>query len=345
MHWTVAASFIDKFESKKNTWLTPYVPGTRHQFDFVPRAEPLQKWHDRKSAMTGLKDWRLYWQQGMEAIKATQGGLITVFPQPAVVVGMQQRLLGKRIPVIAWLFNVGSCYPGIRQWLSQVSLKQIDCFVVHTRQEREMYNQWLGIPLERFEFVPYQSPEIPITEEENTTDPFLVALGSAHRDFSSLFQAVEKLNIPTVVASGKTALQGYSIPQNVTTPFGIKIQECRRLAQQARISIVPLLPNPLTTAGGQITIVEAMRMGRAIIASRCHGAQDYIEHGKTGLLVEPRSVDDLMQAIEMLWNDSALRDRLGLAAKNYATDNFSDEAVGISLGKILDRVADKVGMY
>lgn len=69
---------------------------------------------------------------------------------------------------------------------------------------------------------------------------------------------------------------------------------------------------------GIITIVEAMLMGRPVIATRCLGAEHYIRHGETGLLVEPQSVDDLMDAIKMLCHDSGLRDRLGQAAKSYA---------------------------
>lgn len=345
MHWTIAAPFINKSNLKNQDWLIPFVPRTRHHFDIIPRGEPLQSWHERKSAVTGLKDWLIYWQHGVEAIKATEGGVITVFPQLPAVVGMQQRMTSKRIPVVAWLFNVGTCSEGMRRKFAQFSLEPIDCFVVHTRREREIYNQWLGIPIDRFEFVPYQSGEIPITHEENKTDPFITALGSAHRDFPTLFQAVSKLNIPTIVASGSRAIQGLSIPPQVKTPLGITKTECWQLAQQARINVVPLLPNPSVTAAGQITIVEAMRMGRAVITTRCFGAEDYIEHGKTGLLVEPQSVDDLMQAIELLWKDSALRDRLGQAAKIYAKENFSDEAVGFELNRILDRVADKAGMY
>ncbi|BDA66123.1 hypothetical protein CAL7716_002890 [Calothrix sp. PCC 7716] len=88
-----------------------------------------------------------------------------------------------------------------------------------------------------------------------------------------------------------------------------------------------------------------MQMGRAVIATRCHGAEDYIQHGETGLLVEPNSVDDLTQAIEMLWNDADLRNRLGQAAKRYALDNFSCESSGAALGKILDKVADSHNTY
>jgi glycosyltransferase involved in cell wall biosynthesis len=344
MHWTVAAPFIHSFEQVGSAWLTPFVPGNRHQFTIIPRQKPLPNWHDRTSSVTEYQDWLTYWQQGKEAVQASKGGVILVFPQLAATVGIQQHLVRRRVPVVAWLFNVGSCSSGIRRWLAQVSLDRIDRFVVHTRREQEMYSQWLGLPIERFEFVPYQVPEISVDYEENTEHPFLVALGSAHRDFSTLFEAVEKLNLPTIVASGKRALEGFTIPPGVKTPFGIKKQDCLRLAQEARINIVPLLFQEEITAAGQVTLVEAMRMKRAIIATRCNGVEDYIKDGETGLLVEPHSTQDLVQAIDRLWNDAELRDRLGLNAGRYAAENFSDEAAGVALGRVLDSVADQIGM-
>lgn len=339
MHWTVAASFIHD-PAVDGDWLLPYIPGDRHQFTIIPHSEPLANWHNQSSPVTGYKRWLQYLNQGRAAVQQTQGGVITVFPQLASSVGMYQQLYRKPVPIVAWLFNVGKCYPGIRRYMAQMSLRNVTQFVVHTRRECEIYSDWLGIPRERFKFIPYQSAEIPILYEENTTAPFIASLGSAHRDFATLLTVVEQLKIPTVIASGKRALSGLDIPAWVKTPFGIGKQECLQLAQEARINVIPLRSNELITAAGQVTLVEAMRMGRAVIASSCNGAEDYIIHGETGLLVEPHSTKDLSNAIELLWNDTALRIRLGQAAKRYATEHFSDEASGSALGSILTEIAD-----
>ncbi|NJL21396.1 MAG: glycosyltransferase family 4 protein [Leptolyngbyaceae cyanobacterium SM1_3_5] len=344
MHWTVAAPFIHSLELPNSNWLTPYVPGDRHSFTIVPHSIPLQNWHDRRSATTSFREWVRYGQQAVNAVQQTQqGGVIVVFPQLAAAVGILQQIAPQPLPVVAWLFNVGICYGDWRRQIAQLSLRRIDRFVVHTERERHLYSEWLQLPIDRFEFVPYQVSEIPITHSENTTQPFLVALGSAHRDFATLFGAVDRLNLPTVVASGARSLEGFTIPASVQTPFGITKQDCLQLAQEARINIVPLLPNEAATAAGQVTIVEAMRMKRALIVTRCNGAEDYVQHGKTGLLVEPHSIESLVEAIQLLWNDADLRQRLGDAAGEYAAAHFSDEAAGRSLGRILDKVADQAG--
>ncbi|MFM7424610.1 MAG: glycosyltransferase, partial [Elainella sp.] len=305
----------------------------------IPRRRPLASWHERKSRFTSLDEWINYWQHGADALRASQGGVITVFPQLAAVVGFQRQILRKHQgPVVAWLFNIGTCRDGIPRQISQFSLRQIDRFVVHTRRERYLYSQWLNLPLEKFEFVPYQVPPIPVTYAEETNRPFIAALGSAHRDFGTLFAALDPLKLPAVVASGPRALEGLKIPASVQTPFGVSKADCLRLAQQARINVVPLLPHERVTAAGQVTIVETMRMGRALIATRGTGAEDYIVHGETGLLVNPHSPAALSAAIQQLWDDEALRTRIGQNAMRYAETHFSDEAAGQALGRLLDSV-------
>lgn len=343
MHWSVVAPFIYENDLSSSCWLHSHVPGKRHQFHIVPRRKPLANWHDRNSPLTTKEEWLEYWHHATKAFKLQQGGIITVFPQLASVVGLRQRFSHKHIPIVAWLFNVGTCHPHFRRWLAQVSLKDIDRFVVHTRRERDIYSRWLELPLERFEFVPIQRAEIPTTYEEEHDEPFVLALGSAHRDFPTLFEAVKKLNLRTIVVSGPRALQGLTIPPQVETPFGLSKDDCLRLAQQARVNVVPMLQNEWITAAGQITITEAMRMNRPVIASNCNGAEDYIKNNETGLLVEPNSVDDLTQAIDKLWNEQELRQKLGTEAGRYAAMHYSDEAIGVALGQILDSVADKAG--
>ncbi|MBV9389422.1 MAG: glycosyltransferase family 4 protein [Chroococcidiopsidaceae cyanobacterium CP_BM_ER_R8_30] len=343
MHWTFVARFTT--DPVKQPWLFPFVPAGRHQFSIIPRrntwANP--NWHQRTSRMTGYEEWLGIWRQSREAFVETQGGIITAFPQLAATVGIQQRLARKRVPVVAWYFNLGARYPRFRGWLTRSAMKDIDRFIVHSRRELENYSQWLGFSRERFEFVPLQQPEIPVTFKEEMANPFILAMGSAHRNYQMLFDAVKKLSLRTVVVSGQRALEGLTIPPQVEVRSGLTMNECHRLAQEARVNVVPLFDRE--TAAGQVTIVSAMRMSCPVIATHTIGSEDYIKDGETGLLTLPDSVDDLAGAIDRLWNDQKLRNRLGEAAGRYSAQYFSDEAAGAALGRILDSVADEAGLW
>lgn len=334
MDWTI----LDPFEGT-HEWLIPYVPGHHHQFRIIHRQQRLQSWHAKKIPVTGLIEWKEYWDQSRKATQSEHCGVITLFPQLAATVALQKSLSPLKFPVIAWCFNMGRCYSGLRGELARQILSNVDRFVVHSCRERESYSAWLKLPIERFQFVPYQLPEILKTADECLDEPFILAMGSAQRDYSLLFEAVERLNLRTIVVAAPHALKGLSIPSQVEVKNGLSLKDCYRLAQQARVNVVPLIHNP-EIATGPTTIVAIMRMGRAPIATRTTGSEDYILHGETGLLTAPGSVDELTDAIDRLWCDAGYRQRLGGAAGLYAEKHFSDEAAGVALGRVLDEVAE-----
>ncbi|HSN84643.1 MAG TPA: glycosyltransferase family 4 protein [Polyangiales bacterium] len=343
MHWTVAAPFIHDLGAEDSGWLTPFVPGTRHEFAIVPRRRPLANWHDRASPVSTREEWVDYWHHASDTLAVAREGIITVFPQLPALIGLRQRFSRKKHPLVAWLFNVGVCYPGWRGSVSRFALADVDRFVSHSRREGDMYAEWLGLPRERFVFVPIQKPEIPVEYEEDQEDPFVLLQGSAHRDFPTFIEAVKRLGLRAVIVSGPRALEGIDVPPNVETPFGVSKADCLRLAQQARVNVVPMIRDDEATAAGHVTIAETMWMKRPLIVSNCNGADDYVIDGENGYLVEPHSVDALADAIKKLWDDADLRSRIGAQAYDHARRTFSDEAAGATLGRILDDVADEIG--
>ena len=337
MHWTIAAPFFTESNLGDARWLDDFVPKGQHSFTKIFRRESIaqRSWHNRAARNTPLVEWLSFWNQGWEAWQTTNGGCITVFPQAANMVGLHKRFSRRTSPVIAWCFNVGALYPGVKQQLANFALQGIDKFIVHSRRECETVSGWLNLPESRFAFIPLQRASIPVLSSEDFEQPFVLSMGSANRDYQTFFNAVEKLRIRTVIVASQYALKGLNIPSNVEVLSGLTPEECHCLAQKARVNVVPLIEH--STAAGQVTIVEAMRMSRPVIATRCVGSEDYIHNGMTGLLVRPYSVDQLADAIGQLWSDNGLRESIAREAGKYASEHFSDEVTGISLGKILDQ--------
>jgi glycosyltransferase involved in cell wall biosynthesis len=336
MHWTVLAPFNEKYTD--SDWLSPYVPGNCHEFLFIPRPGKETNWHTKTVPVTNSNEWVDFWKQTDQAMAERQGGIITVFPQLAALAGLRQRMSGKRFPVLSWWLNTDA-YTGVKGWIARAALESVDKFVVHTRCEAEYYSEWLGFPLDRFEFVPLQKPEFPRLGEEEQENPFIFSTGSGHRDYGTLFKAVEKLNIKMLVAPGRHAVAGLEVPSQVDIRFEITKPEIIKASQQARINVIPMTTEGPT--GGTVTIVESMRMGCAIIATRRSGVEDYLEDGVTALLVDPHSEEQMTEAIERLWNDPELRKRLGKAAYDHAVKHCSDEAAGVHLERILNNLEDE----
>jgi glycosyltransferase involved in cell wall biosynthesis len=75
-----------------------------------------------------------------------------------------------------------------------------------------------------------------------------------------------------------------------------------------------------------ISVLEAMRAGLPVIASRVGGIGEVVEHGETGLLVPTGSASALAQALTRVVENFSLRVNLGRAARKRFTESFLLEA-------------------
>ena len=80
---------------------------------------------------------------------------------------------------------------------------------------------------------------------------------------------------------------------------------------------------PSTWEGFGVSALEASATGLPVVASDIHGIPDVVRDGVTGLLVPPRDVDALADAIARLAQDPALRHEMGLAGRAFVEANYS----------------------
>jgi glycosyltransferase involved in cell wall biosynthesis len=74
-------------------------------------------------------------------------------------------------------------------------------------------------------------------------------------------------------------------------------------------------------------LLEACAAGRAIITTDLPGCREVVRHGENGLLVPPRDIRALAEAIAALLADPALRERMGRAGRIRAVEEFSETSV------------------
>jgi len=107
------------------------------------------------------------------------------------------------------------------------------------------------------------------------------------------------------------------LEKDVVFTGGVSYADLPRFYQTADICCAP--------ATGQesfgIVLLEAMAMGKPVVASNIPGYAGVLTHEQEGLLVKPRSAHELAAAISRLIVDAPLREKLGLqgikTAQNY----------------------------
>ncbi len=188
--WAVAATFFSS--DGGNRWLDDFVSDA-HSFEkVVPRADAdLDGWHTRRSRGTPLHGWLTLVNTAWRT--RHQPGVITVFPPLAILVGLFDRLRGADRPHVAYCFNLGSMPGGPRRWAARVAMKRVDIIIVHSRAEIRTVSVYLALPAARVRFIPLHRASMPVPLPPCSDEPFILAMGSANRDYATLFRAAEHL--------------------------------------------------------------------------------------------------------------------------------------------------------
>lgn len=333
MNWILFSPFT---QSKNPGWLFDYINKQQHQVEAVP-ADYV---HDRSRAYTSRNEWLDYGRQAWAGYFASvlfakkPIGIITVFPQLTAVTALIKKLLfgGAKVKMLAWCFNMGRPYHGYKGHLARAVLANVDLFVVHSRAEIDIYSEWLQLPSQRFLFVPL-SAELPAQafaeNEHDELAPYVVALGTANRDYKTLLRALAILNHRTIIVCGAHAIEGLDIPANVEIRSGLDLDACHELARKSRVNVIPIRDEK--AASGQVTLIESMMLGSAMVVTRCAGTVDYVTEGEDALMVPPHDVDAMVAAIQSLWENASLRDLLANNAKIKSHAQYTFEAVGSRL--------------
>jgi glycosyltransferase involved in cell wall biosynthesis len=102
------------------------------------------------------------------------------------------------------------------------------------------------------------------------------------------------------------------------------LQDVRTFLAACDIVLFPTLPS--LGEGFGLTALEAMGVGRPVIATSVGALPEVVEHRESGLVVEP-AAGPIADALDRLAGDPSLRERMGTAGRDRASKQFSLEAM------------------
>jgi len=99
----------------------------------------------------------------------------------------------------------------------------------------------------------------------------------------------------------------------------------RRTDALSFVAAADIFVNPSSVEGLPVAILEAMALGRPVVAAAAGGVPGIVKDGETGILVEPNEPKALAAGIEKLLNDPFLAERLGQAAQDMVEKEYGLE--------------------
>jgi glycosyltransferase involved in cell wall biosynthesis len=168
--------------------------------------------------------------------------------------------------------------------------------------------------------------------QHDPVQDYVFACGLENRDYSTLIAAFRRLPYKLLIAASgyygiDRSLQRLASHNVEILNDKVPWTELKRLYAGARFVALPL--NPVDYAAGVTGLVEAMAMGKAVVASASAGISEYLGDGDCGRSVIPGNVDELVQAVEELWHDRELCERAGARNRtwvmNASLDNYIEQ--------------------
>lgn len=113
-----------------------------------------------------------------------------------------------------------------------------------------------------------------------------------------------------------------SLGDRVTLPGVVPFADIPSWLGQADILVTPRADGGAARYNYPSKLSEQLAMGKAVIVTDVGEAGQLAQHGKTALVIPPNSVDDMMQALLRL-KDESLRQQLGQTARAFAEENLA----------------------
>jgi glycosyltransferase involved in cell wall biosynthesis len=213
-------------------------------------------------------------------------------------------------------------------WLGVQSC--IDRFVTYSRwQQQFILSRWKLVD-SRVVWTPFMVDQKFFAPDQvkpgRTVRPQICAVGLERRDYETLLQAVEDLDVHVVIAAAspwskrKEGVRTRTVPSNVTVRKFTQY-ELRQLYADSCFMVMPL--ENVKFQAGVTAILECLAMGKPVICSRVPGQTDVVVEGENGRYVPPGDSSTLSSEIRLLLSRPQEAARLGANGRNLVESQMN----------------------
>jgi len=269
----------------------------------------------------GLKIAKLLFRKGQrhQYIMTFEAGIASF------IVSLIQTLSFQRTPkhvILQFIMREkeGTWSSKVKYLFMRACFSSLHMAICSSSREVAYYGNVFGWNPGKARFVPFHTDPKLLDDPQDATEDFIFSGGRSYRDYDTLLVAVAGTSIPTVIVSSGTYRPTMDLPPNVTIMRDLPMDDFNRLLGRCRLFVLPLQEKEIST--GQSVLLQAMAMGKAVVATKTSGTVDYIEDGVDGHLVAPHDPENLRQRITRLFGDDEMIARLGANAKKSAREKY-----------------------
>jgi glycosyltransferase involved in cell wall biosynthesis len=283
---------------------------------------------------------RLAWNLRELTVPFELGRTDVLFTPLANIVPLAGR--ARRLPVVVVNYGLNLIWARAsarRRALLGRSLRAAARVVCLGESQRAEMVEAIGIAADRALVLRLPVDEVFYTPRAGAGDPrtVLTVGKDLARDYGGFLDAVGGLDAPVRLAVHPRNLVGLQLPANAEAGL-LSSLALREAYAQAACVVLPQRRDgyPYGSEGGGLTaLLEAMAMGRPIVASERAILQDYVDDGVEALIVPAEDPAALRAAIDRVLGDAELAARLGAAARARVERDFGTRRFAANLAPVL----------
>lgn len=246
---------------------------------------------------------------------------------------------GPQVVVIAYDVSTIAARSSLpRRRVLTASLRAAAAVVCFGERQRERVMALAGLSPERVHTVLLGVDEQYFSPREPVGEPYVLAVGKdLARDYATFAAALAGLDLRAELVTLPRNLVGVELPPGVRVRSGISYAELRDLYAGAACVVLPQRRDDHphgSEAGGLTALLEALAMGKPVVASERAILFDYVAEDREALVVPPEDPAALREALGRVLGDPALASGLGRAARarveaGLTTRHFAERLVPI----------------
>ena len=284
----------------------------------------------------GKSGWRkqvFLFQEGLRVMlqaRRYDGLVVCTVGIEAFIIGRYRRLICPNTTVICADFLMpreSRLVHLLGHWLTG-----LDSFVCIRRADIAVMERRFAVPPTKCHFA-YFPVNPTISTLEVSEGDYIYSAGWAHRDWPTLIQALSLLPYKAIISAGVPVDIPELAKDRITVLPMQSPEDGRYLMANAKLIVLSLEDTELPS--GPLVLLDAMAAGKAVVATNVNGTRDYVENGKTGVLVMPANAAAMASAIDCLMNDDNARQALGSAARSDVFRRFTARSFIASLLDVL----------
>jgi len=192
---------------------------------------------------------------------------------------------------------------------------------------------------ERFDqqirFIPYGTELPKVNFQKKGGKPYIASAGRSNRDYELLRTAIDGIEMKIKIYCSRDYekllrnVKNSNFEIHTDTP----LEEFLRALGDSLFVVIPLKIPEISS--GQLVLLQAMALGKIVIATDCWGTRDYIKHMKNGILVAPNNASELRERILYLLDNPKEVEKLGKNAKKTVEEYFNIRSFASSMGNYI----------